>query len=389
MENEISLADSIFETDKKIVKKKMLKFPTKPFLKILLRKSISFFRRLKIKNRVYFHTVRGNKEPEGNMAALYPLVKSKKVLFAHRHPHNPFQLLKIYYYTYTSKVIVTDDYDGYLRYFPLKKDQRVIQIWHACGAFKKFALDGTNLKRKTELATHVQYNLACVSGESVCQIYADAFDIPKERVRALGVPRTDMFFDEEYAKNARNKIYEKYPEFEDKRIILYAPTFRGNPKERKTFHLPFDFSIVDQALSENEILIICPHPMMTNKILTKSYDSVYELRDFSTNELMFISDCMITDYSSVVFEYMFMDKPIAFYCYDLEEYDRGFYLEYPDDLPGKVFKSQEEFIEFMKNTSDDNKPKREEFIRKYLSACDGNSGQRIANIIDDYININK
>ena len=99
----------------------------------------------------------------------------------------------------TSKVIVTDDYVKYLRYFPLRPEQRVIQLWHACGAFKKFGQRGTNMSLPEDRATHAQYNLVCVSGENLPSIYADAFDVNYNKVKALRCPRTDEYF------NKRNK----------------------------------------------------------------------------------------------------------------------------------------------------------------------------------------
>ena len=84
-------------------------------------------------------------------------------------------------------------------------------------------------------------------------------------------------------------------------------------------------------------------------ILPHKYHNILEVRDFSTNDYMLISDMLITDYSSVIFEYALLGKPIAFFCYDLLRYDRDFYLKYPDDLPGDVFKTQEELTEYLRN----------------------------------------
>ena len=84
---------------------------------------------------------------------------------------------------------------------------------------------------------------------------------------------------------------------------------------------------------------------MDAPILPHEYRNILEVRDFSTNDYMLISDMLITDYSSVIFEYALLGKPIAFFCYDLLIYDRDFYLKYPDDLPGDVFKTQEELTE--------------------------------------------
>lgn len=87
---------------------------------------------------------------------------------------------------------------------------------------------------------------------------------------------------------------------------------------------------------------------MKNDIVPKKYDNIKVVRDFSTNDFMFVSDMLITDYSSVIFEYALLKKPIGFFCYDLAIYDRGFYLNYPDDLPGEVYENQEQLEEFCK-----------------------------------------
>ncbi|MCH5252418.1 MAG: CDP-glycerol glycerophosphotransferase family protein [Lachnospiraceae bacterium] len=385
-ENEWRLEAPEFETDRKRISKKMLKFPSGTPLQILFRKMISLLRRGKVKDSVLFFTIRKDRELEGNLAALYPHVKSKKKIIALCSPHTWLQKLRIYRNMYTSKVIVTDDYNPYLRYFPLKREQRFVQIWHACGAFKKFGLDGTKLKPRTEKATHAQYNMVCVSSEGIRDIYAGAFDVDRVKVCAMGVPRTDMFFGESVAQEIRSSVYAKYPELKDKRIILYAPTFRGVAKEKRVFHPPLDFERISGALEKNDRLVICPHPVMTEKILKDNYDKVWEIREFSTNELMFVSSALITDYSSVIFEYAFMDRPMGFFCYDIEEYDRGFYLDYPEDLPGEVLRSAEDFLRFIGEKDDPQKEKRKAFMAKYLSACDGHSGERIAGIIDKYVN---
>ena len=163
------------------------------------------------------------------------------MIFAKQLPHNPLQILKAVKLICTSKVIVTDDYVKYLRYFDLKPEQRVIQLWHACGAFKKFGQRGTNLELKTDLATHAQYNLVSVSGAEVRPIYADAFDIDLKKVKALGVPRTDEFFDKKLIEQKREAIYKAYPELKGKFVIIYAPTFRDEGQGRSQFNPKIDY----------------------------------------------------------------------------------------------------------------------------------------------------
>ena len=108
----------------------------------------------------------------------------------------------------------------------------MVQLWHACGAFKKFGRRGTNLAIYTDTATHAQYYMVSVSGDYIRSIYADAFDIDPNRVKAMGVPRTDDFFDPQLIERTKQRVYEKYPEFQDKSIIIYAPTFRDINAER-------------------------------------------------------------------------------------------------------------------------------------------------------------
>lgn len=349
-------------------------------------KKAASFRKKPLKNQVLFVSPRADHRLEGNAKALYPFIKGKKVICAKRLPHDSETALQMTEAILTSRVIVTDDYVKYLRYFPLRSEQRVIQLWHACGAFKKFGQRGTNLSLPEDRATHAQYNLVSVSGEDLRSIYADAFDVNYNKVKALGTPRTDDYFNKHLISKIKRKIYFRHPSLIGKSVIVYAPTFRDVGCDRSEFHPELDFDRLSRELLPNQVLLICPHPVMKNEILPKKYKNIRVMRDFSTNDYMLISDMLITDYSSVIFEYALLRKPIAFFCYDLATYDRGFYLNYPDDLPGDVYVNQDELTDYLthpeKHVITD---KMNSFIRKYMSACDGHSCERIANLINSYM----
>ncbi|MDO4475320.1 MAG: CDP-glycerol glycerophosphotransferase family protein [Lachnospiraceae bacterium] len=358
----------------------------KKFKDRVLRKVGLEFMKLPVKEQVLFMSIRKDRELEGNAKALYPHVRGKKKVIAKQLPHNMFQEMRMIYEILRSKVIVTDDYLRDLRYFPLRPEQKVIQLWHACGAFKQFGQYGTNMAVSTDKATHAQYDLVCVSGQKIRSVYADAFDVPLERVQDLGCPRTDLLFDPAYKEEAVRRIYEKHPELKGKEIILYAPTFRDMGGDRTVFVPDIDFARLSAAMPPEQVMLICPHPVMKNSIVDGSYDNIRVMRDFSTNDYMLVSDMLITDYSSVIFEYALLGKPIVFYCYDLELYNRGFYLDYPADLPGEVLKSQEELEAFL--TSPDRSAISERyhtFMEQYMSACDGHSCERIAGLINRYM----
>lgn len=339
-----------------------------------------------VKNQTLFITIRKDGELEGNAKALYDQIKGDKKIVAAMLPHSNRTIKKMIKELASSKVIVTDDYVKYLRYFNLKPEQRFIQLWHACGAFKMFGKHGTNMSANTDAATHAQYNLVCVSGREVRPIYSDAFDVELKKVKDLGVPRTDMFFDEEYINGVKEKVYAKHPELRDKEIIVYAPTFRDGRGGRENFEPELDFKRLSENLKDNQVFIICPHPVMKNDIVDEKYDNIFVERDFFTNDMMLVSDMLITDYSSVIFEYALLNKPIAFFCYDLEKYNRGFYLSYPEDLPGEVYMNQDELEKFL---ADENlhtiSDKHKDFVENYMTGCDGHSTERIAGIINDYL----
>lgn len=382
-------SESIINKTEDVAPKLLFK-PKKNTLKGRLAKALmKLIRLLPVKDRVFFMNVRKNGDLEGNAKALEPYIKSKKIICSKMLPHKSLYKLKMYYYTFTSKVIICDDYNRYLRVFPLKPEQRVIQLWHACGAFKKFGINGTTLPLKVDLSTHVQYNLVTVSSEAIRLIYAESFGISPKKVKALGCPRTDKFFDEQYIASVKEKIYKEYPNFKDKEVIIYAPTFRDNVPgaNRSTFKPNLNFKTLSESLNDNQIFVVCPHPVMKNKIVGNDYDNIFVVRDFSTNDMMLISDLLVTDYSSVIFEYALLRKPIAFFCYDLNKYERGFYLDYEKDLPGELLTNQQNLINHIVSGEFKNTNSRYDlFLEKFMSACDGHSCERIAGLIDDYLN---
>ena len=349
-------------------------------------KEVEKLKKKKLQNKVTFVSVRSNGELEGNALALYPYINGEKKICAYKLPHDNEAALAMSEAVLTSKVIVTDDYVKYLRYFPLRPEQRVVQLWHACGAFKKFGQRGTNLSLPEDRATHAQYNLVCVSGENLRSIYADAFDVNYNKVKALGCPRTDDYFNKHLITKTKREIYFRHPSLIGKSVLVYAPTFRDVGCDRSEFHPELDFDRLSKDLLPNQVLLICPHPVMKNDILPKKYKNIRVMRDFSTNDYMLISDMLITDYSSVIFEYALLRKPIAFFCYDLPTYDRGFYLNYPEDLPGDVYTNQEELPDYLTHPEKHILTnKMNSFVDKYMSACDGHSCERIANLINSYM----
>ena len=297
-------------------------------------------------------------------------------------------MLAIGYYLANAKVILVDDYMELLFKLPRRKGNTLIQLWHACGAFKTFGCSrmgkkgGQNLKSPN----HRNYDYATVSSDEIRKFYAEGFGLPIEKVVATGVPRTDIFFDKAYKEKVTKEFYEKYPKLKDKKILLFAPTFRGNGKNSGYYPTElFDVNALYEALGEEYAIIVKHHPFVHNR---NTIDSKYQdyIIDLSTNselnDLLFITDLLVTDYSSVVFEASLLEIPMLFYGFDLEQYiaTRGFYYEFETFVPGKIVYHFDELIEAVKK-GDFESEKIAPFRDRFFDGKDGKSSQRTVDLI--------
>ena len=342
---------------------------------------IKMLKMLPLRNRVFFYSIRDDNKLLENNLYVYEGLDSKKVFFTKKLPHSNKVQLKMFYYLLTNKIIVTDDYVRYLRQFKKRKGQTIIQQWHACGVFKKFSLDHPSNDIETEIKTHYQYDHVIISSYDIRKYYASAFGLDIDKIKALGIPRTDIFFDEKMKKIILDKLYQQFPQLKDKKIVLYCPTFRENDDIRIPLDTKIPWERLNSSLNDDELFIIHKHPIMKEDLLNgKNFSKILDLSSTSTYALMFASDIMITDYSSVIFEYSLLNKPMIFYCPD--EYTRDFYLKYPDDLPGDMIKNYDELIKkieyLLSNPYTEN---LEKFKMRYMGACDGNSTERVVKLI--------
>lgn len=344
-----------------------------------------------LKKRVFFYSIRSNGELLDNAQMVYEQVKGKKVVFAHKLPHRKKSKLLIYYYLLTSKVIVLDDYNRYLRTIKLKKRQRVVQLWHACGAFKKFGLDAPSmLTPEKERATHDQYDAVLVSAPSVSFAYESAFGIAPEIIRPLGVPRTDLLCNEENLTALRSKMLEDYPVLRGKKVILFCPTFREVGGRQVTYHSRINWQRMDESLQEDELFVVCRHPIMKHELLTEetaqTLNHVVDLTDASTLGLMVCASVMVTDYSSVIFESALLRQPVVLYCPDFKRYERDFYLDFKKDLPFPMCQHSDELIEEVRKALRHPDLRAiHSFYEKNMSSCDGHSTRRAAALVQAYL----
>ncbi len=355
-------------------------------LKRFVHHLISFIcRLLPIKNRVLFFSIRSDGKLLDNMQAVYDALDAQKVVFAKMYPHSTKQRPKIQYYLLTSKVIVTDDYISYLRYTKLRKEQKLFQIWHACGAFKKFGLDAdTVLDEREERASHSQYSAVAVTSEKCRKFYAGAMGICEDICLPIGLPRTDLLFKD--ADKLKESVYEKHPELRGKRIYLFAPTFREKDGVKVDYDPAIDWDKLSKSLADDEVFVIRRHPVMKYDLINKEYSNITDLSQDSTLALTAAAQVLITDYSSVMYDACLLDVPTVFYCPDYKEYTRGFYLNFPDDLPGEMVAEPEKLLAAIRNAKENLPVQRiEKFRNEQISACDGHAAERAAQVIKDWL----
>ncbi len=347
-----------------------------------------FYRRQPLQNRVFFYTIRANDALLENMQCVYDGCNSEKVFFAKMLPHSLKHIAKVRKYMLTSKVIVTDDYMKYLRAVRLREGQKVVQIWHAGGAFKRFGLDApSRLTRLEEFRTHSQYSDVCVTSEYVRQFYAHAFGIEIETVKAVGSPRTDAILDKNSVNEKREIICSKHPLLKNKKVYVYFPTFREFEGAPAVLDPKIDWAKLNEELSDDEVFIVSRHPVMKEPFFKGVFYS--RVKDYTadpTPELLAVADVVITDYSSIIFDASIMDKPMVFYCPDYGNYERDFYLDYDKDLPGEVVTDSDELLSALRRADEVSSSEViADFKSKQMGACDGHSTERVVNLIENYL----
>lgn len=300
----------------------------------------------------------------------------------------------------TAKVVFVHESNELLGHTTIRPDSKVVQLWHGCGVFKKIGLDTAGLpgfKSKKGYEEYPEYNyFSCVTIASPDQswVFERFMGIPKETgiIKPLGVSRTDIFFDEGYREKCYEKLYKRIPAARNKRVILYAPTYRGVGQNRIAPDA-LDIRAMSEQLSSDYILIIKHH--QTAKDLPALPDDlndtfVFDMtrgKGMDINELMTVSDICVSDYSSLVCEFSLFERPMAFFVYDLEDYidDRGLYYDFDEITPGPLCKTTDELIDYISNINERfDKQKVIDFKNKFMSSCDGHATERIVSYIEGF-----
>lgn len=298
------------------------------------------------------------------------LIFKSDLAFSHGFSWTKFKRkIQLAYLYNTSAFVLLDDYYSLLAHIQFKKQVKIIQVWHGTGVFKRFGLsrpDMDEAQRVLNKRIGAQYHAVLSSCEAIVPLLSEAFAVPEYVMKSLGSPKTDVFFQPEQIKSLQERFFQKYPHFQGKKIILYAPTFRDHDRYRD---LELDIEAMHQAFADqNYILLLKMHHFERKKIqLNESHlDFAFDVSDFDVNHLMLVAHVLITDYSSLIYEYACLQKPVIFYAYDLEHYVRGFYLPYQEFVPGPIVTTTAEIIDLIQQDTWDITPQKV-FVDKFIA----------------------
>lgn len=210
----------------------------------------------------------------------------------------------------------------------------------------------------------------CISGEYEVDVYKKSFNVPEANMIKCGMPRNDTLYHTSKEEIDELKIKIGLPL--DKKIILYAPTWRDSKDGGRSYQIkpPIDLKMWESKLKNGYVLLFRTHPY-TNELLGVDFnDFVIDCTNYpSINELMKVSDILISDYSATIFDYSILERPIICFAYDLDEYskERGFAMDIRSEIPGGIAATEDEVLERILNCDYIAESERVcEFKKKYI-----------------------
>ena len=294
-----------------------------------------------------------------------------------------FHMFRQMYHLATSKVCILDSYCPTVSILKHKRKLTIIQIWHSIGTMKLFGYgildksEGSNYKIAKAMKMHKNYTYVCASSDAYKEHLAKGFNIPVDKIKTFTLPRVDLLNDTKYEEKIKRKIYKKYPILKKKKNIVYAPTFRKN---ESSFNKKLD-ELINEFDFDKYNLVLKLHPLSKVKIKNKKY--VIIDKEFTTFDMLFIADKLISDYSCIIYEAGLRNIPLYFYNYDIQNYEnaRGLAIDY-NELPGYKERNAEDLVKSFEKPYD--KKYLKSFINKYVSN-EENCSSKLAKEIEKYM----
>lgn len=280
--------------------------------------------------------------------------------------------------------IFVDDFVPIFNFLKLTDDTKLIQVWHAGVGFKSvgYSRFGGKSSPHPEYNCHRRYDYVITGSESLVEVYSEVFGLPRENFLPLGMARLDGFLDEDVIKSKTEEFYAAHPECKGKKLILFSPTFRGSGQKKAHYdYSQLDIDRIYEFCGDEYIWAFKMHPFTHNKpkIPEEYGDRIIDLtQEKNINDLYYVTDIMITDYSSAYYEFSLMERPILFFTYDREVYEivRGVHKSIKETAPGKVCDTFDELMTALE-TKDYELDKTLKFREENFSNYDGHAADRI------------
>lgn len=282
-----------------------------------------------------------------------------------------------------AQTIYLDDHAPILDWLWLDRQSTVIQLWHAGAGFKSSGYSRWgHLGCPGPISCHRQYSYGIAGSKQIGIFFAEVFGINDEQILPTGMPRMDEYLDQDYRAGKERELYEKYPMCKGKKVILFAPTYRG--KSRKDAYYPYeriDFDRLYKFCGEEYVVWFKMHPWVKASVPIKEEhkDRFLDVGTYpNINDLFYLTEILITDYSSNIFEYSLMRKPMLFFAFDKIQYSfsRGFHRDYEEAAPGKICYEFDELMEALEN-KDYEFEKVGEYVDKHFDYIDSNASKRV------------
>ena len=267
---------------------------------------------------------------------------------------NAINYFKTLYHLATAKQVFVDNYFAFLSVMNFKPGVECIQLWHAAGAVKKFGMEDPTFYDRTQSAqkrfqkVYARFDKVVVGSDSMIPIFKKAFNLKDEQFLKTGIPRTDFFFDEVAKADIINTVYRLILRLISKKVILYAPTFRRGELDGQEIGL--EIEKLTSSLGRDYMVLIRMHPAVNMNYLNTQLSGVLDVSDYpNVNHLLLVTDYLISDYSSIPYEFALLNRPQLFYPYDLDDYakESGFWSAYEEVVPGPIVQSTDEIIELI------------------------------------------
>ncbi|MFC6260264.1 CDP-glycerol glycerophosphotransferase family protein [Levilactobacillus fujinensis] len=243
-----------------------------------------------------------------------------------------------------ARVLFCDNYYAFLGGLHHPKRMRIVQMWHAAGAIKRFGWDDPTTGQRSQSdqrrfqAVYDQFDDYVVGAAAMGAVFSKSYRVPADRMYVLGYPRSDRLNDTDWVAQAQAKVARLAPELTGHRVILYAPTYRDGAM----FTPPTGLAQALRADSEARVVVKL-HPVLADQatnLQSQLGEQVVVAQQLSTAELLTVAETVVTDYSSVAFDYSLLPNAhsLLFYLFDLPTYsqDPGVQDDLYDWLPSRA-----------------------------------------------------